>query len=583
MICKEIDPHRIRDLLKLFKRELPLKSNEWNQLLNSKKFHGKILYHADPNGLWIIEDFDDFYHLHGMFNDVESLRRVIAECPKKTYVSYPSFFTLYPYILNQNPTPAAHKNLKKGHSKEDRKAIFEKLKKHNPELYTSLFLNIISQSISDGSYVLEKDFLLVYSIKDSVYTGLYLWSEAPFLSLFEKISSVHATQNAKTFRAWIHPENKASIKLHELLGYQKEIRIHPHAQLDFGNGFRTIKILEETQSDVIVLSPEWEEKSITHLIKAFFTSAPLVILSKAEDALLFPLKSLRNGHFYLSTSGTTGERTWVEHSKTDFLAGISPESKSVMAFMNPSHAAFLEALWEVLLGGGSLFLARSLEDLRPSEVIAGPPQLLGHMLMFQKKYQTHLSSLKLFKVGMDRSHPEILKAAREKGIEIEQVYGSTETWRLETETQPKSSHLFKTKNASFYLENDCIKTSTPRLAKRIWKKDQWVKIKAPWTMSDSYQMSDDWISITGRKGNEIKSWGDKMDLEAIKTQLSHGPGVISISSKITPDLLGGDHLQIEIMVKNRDEYFSWVENQKNHKGISLSIKESHQVLKPKGT
>lgn len=156
-----------------------------------------------------------------------------------------------------------------------------------------------------------------------------------------------------------------------------------------------------------------------------------------------------------------GPSRWIAHSHAT-LRKLTPlySGKSSVLLLKIGHAAGIEALLTGILGGDDISFCESVSDLLGSRasVLHGPPMILSYLLNFREKFGSFLNGLDVFYSGTDSLHPVIVEKLRSTGLalKIEQIYGTTETWRIKTETDPRNPSFFRITDPAIVLRGDEI-------------------------------------------------------------------------------------------------------------------------------
>ncbi|MFL5785527.1 MAG: AMP-binding protein [Bacteriovoracaceae bacterium] len=154
------------------------------------------------------------------------------------------------------------------------------------------------------------------------------------------------------------------------------------------------------------------------------------------------------GKIYLATSGTEGPARIISHPQDKlFQLRTLYQGKRAGAVLRAGHAAGLEFLFSGILGGNDLYLREDVNALAALQldILHGPPTALAYMLSFPQRFHTFLERLEVFYNGTDSLPPAVAEKVRSSSFRfsIQQVYGTTETWALPTETHPEKPWLLR--------------------------------------------------------------------------------------------------------------------------------------------
>jgi hypothetical protein len=281
----------------------------------------------------------------------------------------------------------------------------------------------------------------------------------------------------------------------EILKAQPEKMLHfPEEALSFSEIAEDLYHIDE---DFIVWNALWTKKSVVEFFSALDSGAS-IFPSHPELEIPPEAKAMGKGWLFLKSSGTMGASRWIAHP-LESLRELKPlySGKSSALLLKPGHAAGIEALVTGIMGGNELFFlseAAQVERLAV-DVLHAPPQVLGFLLSFTSKYSLFLSRLKIFYNGTDVLHDLIVeKLGRSPfDFELQQIYGSSETWRIETETHPDRPQLFRITDPHVKIINQEVCYSSGKLAKFEFGEKKK-------NFPETYSLKDIW-------GDEGEGWG----------------------------------------------------------------------------
>lgn len=239
---------------------------------------------------------------------------------------------------------------------------------------------------------------------------------------------------------------------------------------------------------------------------------------------------------YLRSSGTEGPSRWIGH-RFETLQSVVPlyRSTRAAAVLRPGHAAGIQYLLGGVLGGNELWPCRSGSELRDLKVsvLQGPPTVLAWLLNFKSQYDDFLRGLKFFYSGTENLHPSIVEKLKRSGLSlrIHQVYGTTETWGIETDTHPDSPWLVRITDPAVSLVNGELHIRGDRLSPSV---------SPPFIPGDRWDAVDgDWGMITSDRLWAMNFHGEKINLFDLEDRLLRIPGVADVTIQQEKHFLSG--------------------------------------------
>lgn len=199
-------------------------------ILNLSTSEAEVLLIHDNDNVFIAEEYNDFFHVHGIFQDVHSVRTCFETLGKKCYL----------WSTIDLKTDEGHVTkfiLKRKNPYQDGKApfclpanpedIIESILQKEPSLMNLAYQDLIKKSFSEKKYYAELSeegeiqYLQSYLLRDRTYSGIYIYSEKNPGITVSNFLKIHDLIDVDSYETWITSWNEASLALHTLVGYQK--------------------------------------------------------------------------------------------------------------------------------------------------------------------------------------------------------------------------------------------------------------------------------------------------------------------------------------------------------------------------
>jgi hypothetical protein len=302
------------------------------------------------------------------------------------------------------------------------------------------------------------------------------------------------------------------------MSWKEILKQHPDRSFHFPEGQITFGQMAEELTAVAVSPFLWEAGWSPDSVRLFLSSLDSgrsVFVTTGQSPALPASDDVDGGKIYLSSSGTMGPSRWVSHS-LNHLPELKPlySGKSSGIYLKPGHAAGIEALLTGILGGNDLFFLSTPDALKELSlsVLHGPPMILAFLLNFPAKFKKFLNGLDTFYNVTDVLHPVIVEKFNHSGFDfqIEQIYGTTETWRIETETNPEHSELFRITDPRVEVRGNEIFCDGSVIG------DHWIDV------------GDGWGKIEARRSWVTNHHGEKYNLFDLEDKILRFPGVAEV-------------------------------------------------------
>jgi acyl-coenzyme A synthetase/AMP-(fatty) acid ligase len=197
----------------------------------------------------------------------------------------------------------------------------------------------------------------------------------------------------------------------------------------------------------------------------------------------------------LATSGTSGERRWVLHpwSHLEAAARRDPDTRPLISFLSPTHAAGLELAMQVELSG-RLFHTVPFpwreEDLARApfapQVAALTPATLWRLLATHAG-KALLSKLAEVRVGGEALAPALAQACALTfpQLLLRPVFGTTETWGVGCHHVGGGEVVFDDDVARAESHEGELQITTPLLATHAFDRTGYIQtLTGPWLTGD---------------------------------------------------------------------------------------------------
>jgi hypothetical protein len=290
------------------------------------------------------------------------------------------------------------------------------------------------------------------------------------------------------------------------------------------------KIGEKRSSSPHVLDQKWRIETLIDLFAALERGTAVV---PGSEYSFTPVPE----KIYLLSSGTEGPARMVSHSQDKLFQLRSLYSgKKAGAVLRAGHAAGLEFLFAGILGGNDLYLREDVNTLAPLDldVLHGPPTALAYLLSFPQRFRSLLKDLEVFYNGTDSLPPVLAERVRssEFHFSIKQVYGTTETWALPTETHPEKPWLLRLTDERMEFPSG----------------DRFIEEEPGWGRIESARH---WVaSINGTKINLFDLENSLLSIEGVVDALAEaGQGLLSSRIKLVLFTSRTDQQALEEILK----------------------------------
>lgn len=300
-------------------------------------------------------------------------------------------------------------------------------------------------------------------------------------------------------------------------------------------------------SSPLIWKAEWTSEALAPLFAALLSGSSIVVINDPNESLP-NLAGKEKGWIFLRSSGTEGPSRWISHSQ-EILLKLAPlyRNKKVAAVLKPGHAAGIEYLLAGIAGDNDLQFCRNAEELSPGvEILHGPPTLLAWLLNFSGKNHELLLGLEKFFSGTDMLHPAIAKklASTSYQFRIEQLYGTTETWRIPTETHPEKPWLLRFTGNTASLRDGKVSIDSefvsPSVTRPFTPGDRWV------------EEEDGWGHLENDRHWVANFHGTKLNLFDIEEKLLQSEAIGDVEIKLQKNFLG-QKLKITLFTENESE------------------------------
>ena len=247
------------------------------------------------------------------------------------------------------------------------------------------------------------------------------------------------------------------------------------------------EILEPSAIEVLVTTNV--ANSLLTLVNCF-ESQGTIALFEAENLVneAIILRSPKQG-IVISTSGSRGERRWIFHTWSNLIKRIQslpPPKWNNAIFLSLAHAAGIENFFRHYIGDKDVGVyspacspldAFKVLEAQKAEAISTTPSTFLRFISYPRLKSWLIQNLKLICLGGEEISDELMKilAKEFSHIEIQSVFGTTETWSVSTKTG---------NNLQYHIPNDAsvemtsqagkLVISSPYLFTHYWNGEEFV-------------------------------------------------------------------------------------------------------------
>jgi len=314
-----------------------------------------------------------------------------------------------------------------------------------------------------------------------------------------------------------------------------------------------------------------QESYADHIIQ-FNNEKPVIISLKCKNkhTLIERLRKNNKAGLILFSSGTTGEPKVMLHDFTELIESYRNEKiKNInsLIILGFDHIGGIDSLFRLLSICATITLAKQrnpfyiceLIEKHKVDVLPASPTFLNLLIISEAYKQYNLSSLKIIGFGAEPMPEALLSKIRQNfpSVQIQQKFGTTETNAIKIFNKTGDEQYFKINddNVDYKIVNNELWLKSKNNIMGYLNIDTQLFHDGFINTGDLVDLREDgFIKILGRKKDVINVGGEKVLPTEVENVLMEFPGIIDCKVYGIPNLITGNIVGADIVLKDGTTY-----------------------------